>query len=48
MSAATVGIPLTGSGGTTADVAVDLIGGAVYQYMKLASGTVGSTVVPSP
>lgn len=45
MSAATVGIPLTGSGGTTADVAVDLIGGAVYQYMKLANGTIGSTVV---
>ena len=45
MSAATVGLPLTGSGGTTADVAVDLIGGAVYQYMKLANGTIGSTVV---
>lgn len=45
MSAATVGLPLSGSGDTTADVAVDLIGGAVYQYMKLASGTVGSTVV---
>lgn len=45
MSAGTVGIPLTGSGGTTADVAVDLVSGAAYQYMKLASGTIGSTVV---
>lgn len=45
MSAGTVGLPLTGSGGTTADVAVDLIGGGVYQYMKLTDGTVGSTVV---
>lgn len=45
MSAGTVGLPLTGSGGTTADVAVDLIGGGAYQMMKLVDGTVGSTVV---
>lgn len=40
---ATVGIPLTGVGGSTADVATDLVGGAHYQSVKLFDGTVGSS-----
>lgn len=42
---AVVGLPLTGVGGTTADVAVDSIGGAAYQYMKKVDGLAASTVV---
>lgn len=41
---ATVGLPLTGAGGTTVDVATDLIGGAHYQAIKLFDGTSGSTL----
>lgn len=41
---ATVGLPLTGAGDATAQVAVDLIGGAVYQRVKLMDGLEGSTI----
>jgi hypothetical protein len=41
---ATVGIPLTGSGDSTASVATDLIGGEHYQRMKLFDGVEGSTL----
>jgi len=39
-----VGLPLTGSGDTTATVATDEIGGAHYQRIKLFSGIADSTV----
>lgn len=38
-----VNLPLTGSGGTTASVATEQIGGAEYQYMKIVDGQTGST-----
>lgn len=38
-----VGIPLTGSGQTTATVATEQITGAEYQYMKIVDGQTGST-----
>jgi hypothetical protein len=41
---ASVGLPLTGAGGTTADVAVDTIGGESYQRMKLHDAADASTV----
>lgn len=41
---ATVGLPLTGSGDSTANVAVDLIGGEAFQRVKLFDGTLGSTL----
>lgn len=39
-----VNIPLTGAGGTTATVATEQIGGAEYQYMKIADGQATSTL----
>ena len=42
-----VNIPLTGSGGTTATVAADAVGGEQYQYVKVANGVAGSTVMQS-
>lgn len=41
---ATVGLPLTGTGDSTASVATDLIGGAHYQRVKLFDGVEGSTL----
>lgn len=42
---AVVGLPLTGAGDATANVATDLISTAHYQYVKNADGLAGSTVV---
>lgn len=41
---AVVGLPLTGVGDSTANVAVDTIGGEAFQRIKLFDGTQGSTV----
>lgn len=41
---ATVGLPLTGAGDATAQVAVDVINGEAFQRVKLFDATEGSTV----
>lgn len=40
-----VNIPLTGAGGTTATVAADAVGGEQFQYVKIADGVAGSSVI---
>lgn len=39
-----VNLPLTGAGGTTATIATEQVGGAEFQYVKLADGQAGSTL----
>ena len=40
-----VGLPLTGAGDTTANVATDFASSAHYQYVKIVDGAAGSTTV---